>query len=77
MLVLTRKINEAILIGDTRVTVVALKNGQVRLGIEASPDVHILREELLAGGLPLAKTRVGVGASVTGTPPSDPFRPGR
>jgi carbon storage regulator len=47
MLVLTRRPGQRILIDDRIVvTVVSLKNGQVRLGIEAPSDVHILREEL-------------------------------
>lgn len=47
MLVLTRRPGQRILIDERIVvTVVSLKNGQVRLGIEAPSDVHILREEL-------------------------------
>lgn len=47
MLVLTRKINQRILIGDNiRVTVVAVRGNQVRVGIEAPDDVRIFREEL-------------------------------
>jgi len=46
MLVLTRKIGEAVLIGnDVRVTIVQIRGKQVRLGIEAPPDLLILREE--------------------------------
>lgn len=46
MLVLTRKIGEAVLIGnDVRVTIVQIRGKQVRLGIEAPPDFSILREE--------------------------------
>jgi len=48
MLVLSRKINERILIGhDIVVTVVKLDRNQVRIGIEAPPDVKIWREEVL------------------------------
>ena len=47
MLVLTRKLNEKIVIGNSiRVSVVAIRGGQVRLGIEAPADVNIVREEL-------------------------------
>lgn len=48
MLVLSRKINEAILIADNiRVTVVAIRGNQVRIGIEAPPEVPVFREEVL------------------------------
>jgi carbon storage regulator len=48
MLVLTRKTNERILIGDDIVlTVVRIDDYSVRLGIDAPKDVEILREELL------------------------------
>lgn len=50
MLVLERKINERILIGeDIKVMVTGLKNGKVRLGIEAPPGTPVLREELKTG----------------------------
>lgn len=51
MLVLTRRIGESIRIGDDiTVTLVQIGPGKVRLGIEAAPDVVILREELIDGG---------------------------
>src|SRR5260370_41823322 len=48
MLVLSRKVGESILISDSiRVTVVQSANhGRIRLGIEAPPEVIVLREEL-------------------------------
>ena len=47
MLVLSRKVGESIFINESiRVTVVGLRNGQIRLGIEAPPEVKVLREEL-------------------------------
>jgi len=48
MLVLSRKVGESILISETiRVTVVqSAKNGRIRLGIDAPPEVKVLREEL-------------------------------
>ena len=47
MLVLTRKLNEAIRIGDDiKITVVEVKGNQVRLGIEAPLSVPVYREEL-------------------------------
>ena len=51
MLVLSRKINETIIIGgNIRVTMTAIRNRQVRLAIDAPPDVPILRQELV--GIP-------------------------
>jgi carbon storage regulator len=47
MLVLTRKIGEAIRIGnDITVQVVAIRGGQVRIGLTAPADVRIFREEI-------------------------------
>lgn len=47
MLILTRKLGENISIGDSiTVSVLAIKGGHVKLGITASPDTQILREEL-------------------------------
>src|SRR5262245_59515284 len=49
MLVITRREQEAILIGDNiRVTIVNIAPGRVRVGIDAPRDVVITREELLA-----------------------------
>jgi carbon storage regulator len=48
MLVLSRKLNESIVIGDQiRITFVGLRGNHVRLGIEAPRDVTIMREELV------------------------------
>ncbi|MEO1954216.1 MAG: carbon storage regulator CsrA [Campylobacterales bacterium] len=48
MLVLARKLNEAIQIGDNiEVKVLSVENGVVKLGIEAPRDIEILRTELL------------------------------
>jgi carbon storage regulator len=48
MLVLTRRVGEEIVVGDgIRVTVVAIKRGNVRLGITAPPSVTVLRQELI------------------------------
>jgi carbon storage regulator len=48
MLVLSRKVGEEIVINDNiRVTVLAIRANQVRLGITAPGDVPIYREELL------------------------------
>lgn len=48
MLILTRKIGETLLIGDNiRVVVLDVRGKQIRLGIDAPPEVLILREEIL------------------------------
>ena len=47
MLILTRKINESILIGDNiRLVVLEIRGRQIRLGIEAPADIVVLREEI-------------------------------
>ncbi len=47
MLVLSRKESEKIILGgDIVLTIVRLSNDRVRLGIEAPPEMLILREEL-------------------------------
>jgi carbon storage regulator len=47
MLILTRKKDEAIRLGeDIRIVVVQVKGGQVRIGIECPPTLRVLREEL-------------------------------
>jgi carbon storage regulator len=48
MLVLARKESEQIVIGEGIVlTVLRIEHGRVRIGIEAPPDVHVVRDELL------------------------------
>lgn len=47
MLLLTRRINETINIGDDiTVTVLGVKENQVRLGITAPDNVKVYREEI-------------------------------
>jgi carbon storage regulator len=47
MLILSRKSDEAILLGDDiRIKVVSIEKGIVKLGIDAPSHVSILREEL-------------------------------
>ena len=49
MLILTRKINQRIMIGDdVIITVVEVLGGKVRLGIEAPRQVQVHREEVYA-----------------------------
>jgi carbon storage regulator len=48
MLVLSVKEQEKVLIGDeVKIMVLEIRGNQIRLGIEAPPDVVILREKLV------------------------------
>jgi len=48
MLVLSRKLNEKIIIDDQiEITVVGIENGKVQLGVEAPKEIEIMRKELL------------------------------
>ncbi len=48
MLVLARKLDESIVIGDNiSVKIVSIDKGVVKLGIEAPRDISIIRNELL------------------------------
>ena len=49
MLVLTRRPGESIMVGqDIVVTVIEIKGGQVRIGIDAPREVQVHREEIFA-----------------------------
>ncbi len=64
MLVLSRKLGEKILIGDSIVlTVVKIDRNQIRLGIEAPPDVAIYREEIAPARADDDKVEVAVAAN--------------
>ena len=59
MLVLTRKQGEQIRISDNVViTVVSIKGGHVRLGIEAPKEVPIVRTELIVSQEPMPEKEV-------------------
>lgn len=48
MLILSRRVGEALLIGDEiTITVLGVKGNQVRIGIQAPRNVTVLREELV------------------------------
>jgi carbon storage regulator len=64
MLVLSRKLNEKIVIdGGIVVTVVKIDRNQIRLGIEAPSQVRVLREEI-AGTTGRASSNEAVGVGV-------------
>lgn len=46
MLVLTRKINEVIMVGEVEVTVLGFRGNEVRIGITAPKSVPIHRKEV-------------------------------
>jgi len=48
MLILSRKLDESIIIGDDeiKITVLEIQGSQIRLGIEAPKDISIHREEI-------------------------------
>lgn len=47
MLILTRRVGEALMIGDdVSITVLGVKGNQVRLGIEAPRSIAVHREEI-------------------------------
>lgn len=49
MLVLTRKLNEAIVIGEhIKITVLDIKDQSVKLGIEAPREISVHRDEVFA-----------------------------
>ena len=47
MLILTRKLNESITIGDSiEVSVIEIKGDQVKLGIDAPREIKVFRKEV-------------------------------
>ena len=71
MLVLTRRKNQSIVIGDQIiVTVLEVKGDQIRLGITAPRDVQVYREELLADLTQANKSAVLTEGSAAAAPPA-------
>ena len=47
MLILTRKVNESLIVGDNiTITVLGVKGNQVRIGVDAPKDVSVHRQEI-------------------------------
>ncbi len=47
MLILTRKVNESLIVGDNiTITVLGVKGNQVRIGVDAPKDVSVHRKEI-------------------------------
>ena len=71
MLVLTRRKNQSIVIGDQIiVTVLEVKGDQIRLGITAPRDVQVYREELLADLTEANKSAVLSDGAAQAAPPA-------
>lgn len=50
MLVLSRRLNETIVIGDNiRITLLGIEGDKIKLGIDAPRSTRIVREELIEG----------------------------
>ena len=65
MLILTRRVGETLMIGDSvSVTVLGVKGNQVRIGINAPKDVAVHREEIFQR---IKREQAGSGEE---TPPS-------
>lgn len=58
MLILTRRLNETICIGDDiRITVLGVRGGEIRFGIDAPREIPVDREEIAK--LKQAERRMG------------------
>jgi len=73
VLVLTRRKNQSIVIGDgIIVTVLEVKGDQIRLGITAPRDVQVYREELLAALTDANRSAVLTEGAAPMAPPAPP-----
>lgn len=71
MLVLTRRKNQSIVIGDNIiVTVLEVKGDQIRIGITAPRDIQVYREELLAELTEANRSAVLSEGAVQAAPPA-------
>lgn len=71
MLILARRLNEKIVIGDDiRVSVVDIRGDQVKLGIEAPKSVKVYRQEVYDA---IQSENVEASKSAASIPSLDPF----
>jgi carbon storage regulator len=76
MLVLSRKINQSIMIGDDiRIVVVAVDRDQVKLGIEAPRTVPVHRSEIYEEIQKANKEALGSAPAPSGKPERATLRP--
>jgi carbon storage regulator CsrA len=76
MLVLSRKLNQNIQIGgNITISVVRIKGNVVQLGIQAPPEIHILRGELLERDASQPKQSSAHPSPGVSTPPQEEKTP--
>jgi carbon storage regulator len=69
MLILTRRVGEAVMIGDeVSITVLGVKGNQVRLGINAPRSIAVHREEIYRR---IKREQAGGGAEQEEAPPEE------
>jgi carbon storage regulator len=70
MLILTRRVGETLMIGDSvTVTILGVKGNQVRVGITAPKDVAVHREEIFQR---IGRESTGQGSDKPGDDPGIP-----